>query len=137
MPPTEREEGKDEFLLSEDEESSINAHKELLSSISILNANMIAVSESLKQFHTNVNTAEPAGKRPLLPDKEGPSDPQNGQQSDVDQLLNQQANKRALILPPISEDGSAAILKRKKLRIVRVNFRANSSFDLCIFYRLH
>ena len=90
---SEIEEGKDEFLLSEDEESSINVNKELLSSISILIANMIAVSESLKQFHINVNMAERAGKRPLLPDIEGPSDPQNCQKSDVDQLLNQQANK--------------------------------------------
>ena len=69
---SEIEEGKHKFLLSDDKESSVNVNKEFLSSISSLNSNIIAVSESLKQFYTNVNTAQPARKRLLLPDKEGP-----------------------------------------------------------------
>ena len=45
-------EDKDELLFSEDEEPSINLNKEFLSSISLLNTNMLAVNESLKQFST-------------------------------------------------------------------------------------
>ncbi|CAB4042317.1 Hypothetical predicted protein, partial [Paramuricea clavata] len=83
-------EDKDELLFSEDEKPSINLNKEFLSTISLLNTNMLAVNESLKQFSTQRHTAEPARKRPLLSDKEGLNDQQNGHQSDADQLLNQQ-----------------------------------------------
>ena len=41
---------------------------------------MVAVSKSLTQFHVNMNIAEHARKRPLLPDTEDLSDKQDGHQ---------------------------------------------------------
>jgi hypothetical protein len=51
-------EDKDKLIFSEDEEPSINLNKEFLSSISLLNTNMLALNELLKQFSTQMHTAE-------------------------------------------------------------------------------
>ena len=99
-------EDKDDLLFTEDEEPSINLNRDFLSTISLLNTNMLAVNESLKQFSTQMQTAEPARKRPLLSDKEGLDDQQNGHQSDADQLLNQQANKRQKVVNNDGEMGA-------------------------------
>jgi hypothetical protein len=76
-------EDKDDLLFTEDEEPSINLNRDFLSTISLLNTNMLAVNESLKQFSTQMQTAEPARKRPLLSDKEGLDDQQNGHQMPI------------------------------------------------------
>ena len=47
---SEIEESIDIVLAEEENESSANVNKELLTGITLLNANMIAVCESLKQF---------------------------------------------------------------------------------------
>ncbi len=55
-------EDKDDLLFTEDEEPSINLNRDFLSTISLLNTNMLAVNESLKQFSTQMQTGEPAEK---------------------------------------------------------------------------
>jgi hypothetical protein len=73
---------------------------------------MLAPSESLKQFSTQMHTAEPARKRSLLSDKEGLNDQQNSHQSDADQLLNQQANNQQKVVNNDGEMGASKISKQ-------------------------
>jgi hypothetical protein len=57
-----------------------------------------------------MHTAESAKKKPLLSDKEGMNDQQNGHQSDADHLLNQQANKRQKVVNNDSEMGATQVV---------------------------
>ena len=77
-----------------DESTPPAANKEIVACLTLLNASMLAMNNSLQQFRSDIQMAEPATKRSITSDKGELSDQENDQQSDADKLLNQQGPKR-------------------------------------------